>query len=510
MADTSGGFDRPPDQGGGSLGSYSQVAAAGPGSSSTTPVKTGGGDGSTEVRMRSFAEILATERTNRNILEINLVSLTKTENNVVTRSKALTFDDLGELVFDVLNIDPSLCLGFNFSTGRYVTREIKFKQGVDISPYVRTSFEFKGHQVTTKKQLNNVTKVSFRNVPFNVPDEEIIQLCNCYGKPIKNKVHYEKMFNSKNKGMTGGTRWVEMELKPGIFMNNYYWLEGPLQGDIGSRITVLHNGQEQQCSHCLKTGRGGCKAIGNGKACKQLGNPRAKMSDYMAMLKRQVGYESLKSLYVQQFPSLQEENVSSMEDKDVDVEEEDELLPTNPIERKDAKIAELEKTAAQVASLQESVLKMKAEKSIAIKAASVFKNKIKFARKVTEERLKECLPIPGFENEHSGVLVTLMSTLVDEDSFELDPDTNTLNPKSDFLKNIEESIGQVSGDTEVAKQRFDNVRNKLVERVRETAARSKERRLSTSSVDSETRKRRMSSEPPSNREVVKSKTSPVQ
>ena len=83
------------------------------------------------------------------------------------------------------------------------------------------------------------------------------------------------------------------------------------------------------------------------------------MSDYMAMLKRQVGYESLKSLYVQQFPSLQEENVSSMEDKDVDVEEEDELLPTNPIERKDAKIAELEKTAAQVAFLQESVLKMK-------------------------------------------------------------------------------------------------------------------------------------------------------
>merc|ERR1712030_116808 len=81
-------------------------------------------------------------------------------------------------------------------------------------------------------------------------------------------------------------------------------------------------------------------------------------------------------------------------------EEEDELLPTNPIERKDAKIAELEKTAAQVASHQESVLKMKAEKSIAIKAASVFKNKIKFARKVIEERWKECLPIPGFENEH--------------------------------------------------------------------------------------------------------------
>ena len=507
MSDTSGGLDRPPDQGGGSLRSYSQVAAAGPGSSSTTPVKTGGGDGSTEVRMRSFAEILATERKNRNILEINLVNLSKTENNAAARNKGLTFDDLGELVFDVLNIDPSLCLGFNFSTGRYDTREIKFKQGVDISPYVKTSFEFKGHQVSTKKQLNNVTKVSFRNVPFNVPDEEIIQLCNCYGKPVKNKVHYEKMFNSKNKGMTGGTRWVEMELKPGIFMNNYYWLEGPLQGDIGSRITVLHNGQEQQCSHCLNTGRGGCRALGNGKACKLLETPRAKMSDYMAELKRQVGYESLKSLYLRQFPSLQEEQMSSMGDGD---EEEDELIPTNPIERKDAKIAELEKTAAQVNQLQEAVIKMKAEHKIAIKAANVFKTKIKFARKVTEERLRECLPVPSFEKEHSSVLVTLMSTLIDEDSFELDPATNTLNPKTDFLKHIEESIGQVSGDPEIAKQRLNNVKNKLVERVRETATRSKERRLSISSVDSETRKRKMSPDPSSEREVVKSKTSPLQ
>ena len=67
-----------------------------------------------------------------------------------------------------------------------------------------------------------------------------------YGNPVNNKVNYEKMFNSRNKGMMGATRWVEMDLKQGI-----------LQGDIGNRITVLHNGQEQQCFHCLNTGRGG-------------------------------------------------------------------------------------------------------------------------------------------------------------------------------------------------------------------------------------------------------------
>ena len=59
-----------------------------------------------------------------------------------------------------------------------------------------------------------------------------------------------------------------MEMKKGASMMNYYWLEGPLSGDQGRRVLVLHNGQMSQCSHCLrKSGKGGCPAGGNGKAC---------------------------------------------------------------------------------------------------------------------------------------------------------------------------------------------------------------------------------------------------
>ena len=182
-------------------------------------------------------------------------------------------------------------------------------------------------------------------------------------------------------------------MKPGVYMNNFYWMEGPLQGDNGTRITVLHSGQEQQCSHCLKTDRGGCKAFGNGKACEQLKTPRTKMADYMADLHRTVGYESLKSQYLRQFPSLQAraENMNSMEEHFGD-EDDEELLPSNPIERRDTKIAELEKNVAEMNVLQESVVKMKAELHIANKAANVARKKVKFARRVTEERLKECLP----------------------------------------------------------------------------------------------------------------------
>ena len=84
--------------------------------------------------------------------------------------------------------------------------------------------------------MHRKTKISFRNVPFNIPDEEIIELCKCYGSPINNKVHYEKLTNHRNRGMVGSTRFVEMELETGVSMNNFYWLEGPLPGDSGSRV----------------------------------------------------------------------------------------------------------------------------------------------------------------------------------------------------------------------------------------------------------------------------------
>ena len=89
------------------------------------------------------------------------------------------------------------------------------------------------------------------------------------------------------------------------------------------------------------------------------------------------------------------------------------------------------------------------------------KNKLSFARKVAEERLKECLPIPSFENEHSKVLITLMSTLMDEDNFELDPTTETFKPKEDFLKDVEDS-NKEGDDSQIAKDWLVHVKNTLV------------------------------------------------
>ena len=117
-------------------------------------------------------------------------------------------------------------------------------------------------------------------------------MCESYGNPINNIVSYDRP-TRVTKGVAGSTRHVDMEILTGKQFENFYWLEGPLEGDQGSRITVLHNGQVQQCSHCLRRAES-CPGGGMGKVCEQKGTPRGLMSDYMQHLKHQHNYVSLK------------------------------------------------------------------------------------------------------------------------------------------------------------------------------------------------------------------------
>ena len=65
---------------------------------------------------------------------------------------------------------------------------------------------------------------------------------------------------------------------------------------------MTHQGQPQQCSNCFsydipKYGKSlteRCPAQGNGKACKLLDTPRARMNPYMRELEKLVGFATLK------------------------------------------------------------------------------------------------------------------------------------------------------------------------------------------------------------------------
>ena len=273
---------------------------------STTPVQTGGGTDNQPRRMRKFDEILEDEKKKRNTLTIKLTKVVKYEDGKETKAPSLNIEDISEFIFDVIKLEMKDCAGLALTTPRYDTKEISLKPGVDPNKYITKSpIEFKGHMITINQLATGTIKVTFKNVPINIPDEEIINLCEVYGTPVNNVVNYEQMPRAY-RGFKGPNRSVIMKMNPGKQFENFYWMEGPLEEDMGCRITVLHSGQEAQCSHCLR--RGNCPARGNGRACQNLNTQRGKISDYMRYLKESHNYMSLKMRYKlkkeEDFPAL--------------------------------------------------------------------------------------------------------------------------------------------------------------------------------------------------------------
>ena len=169
-------------------------------------------------------------------------------------------------------------------------------------------------------------------------------MCECYGKPVNNVVMYAAP-NKNTRGVLGSTRYVDMEIETGKQFENFYWVEGPLETDQGTRITVLHNGQVQQCSHCLRRAES-CPSNGMGKVCEKMGTPRGQMGDYMNHLKYQHNYVSLKQKYQQEeFPQLGgrkhfSDGFGHIVEENEDVEDAEITVVEN--KDKDAKIAEHE------------------------------------------------------------------------------------------------------------------------------------------------------------------------
>ena len=250
-------------------------------------------------QMRTFAQILADERETRNILEIKLTKICTGDG---VKPENLSLEKIGELMFDVLKLKTDDCDRVALVTNRYDTKEVKLKPGVDPTPYLITDpITFYDHQVIVRVQSSKSVQVTFKDVPLCIPDEEIINLCKCYGEPVNNEVSYRP--SDLTRGIPGSTRFVEMILQPGKQFENYYWMEGPLDGDQGGRITVLHQGQIMQCSHCLRRSDS-CPGGGKGKYCKELKTRRGEISDYMRHLKVHHNYISLKMKFKEEFPQL--------------------------------------------------------------------------------------------------------------------------------------------------------------------------------------------------------------
>ena len=486
----------PPDKGGGGSPLLKNVDSnPDPDQTTLDPTKAGqsvtGGHSQPPPTQRPFDQIIAEASADRNILQIHLKKINLEEETI---TKSLTYEDLGEFIFDVLKINPEDCLGLDLSTGRYDTREIQLKPNVNVSAYLST-VQFKGHEITVQRTLKNVTRVTFKNVPLSVPDEEIIHLCKAYGNPVDYLVHREnlRLMAPTKRIITGSTRYVDVFLNSQTSFRNYYWLEGPLQGDTGRRITVLHNNQPQQCSHCLRISATGCPAGGNGKICNSMNTPRGKMSVYMESLKLQDNYESLKSKYLEQqtkaFPLLgNQKNLRECTQSQSEIIDKADQEAV-PIEEKDAKIENLEREnlalIAQIEELdstRENLAKIKAENFQIKKTSLQLSKKLNLTRKTSELKLAEM--ITSESNEDTPYLITSYSASLNEEDFELDADNDVIIPKSDaFLKNIKDRCNL---DDSEQNERYSEVKNQVLDRVKKlfTSSPSSSRRLSISSTGS--------------------------
>ena len=323
----------PLDAGGGALGGWSPTPRLYNHVTSGTraPGKSPPPQPTPSQTLRSFQQILEDEKANRNILEVKLKKIVKQVEGEPVKPANLSLEQVGELIFDVIGVNPSDCAGVALTTHRYDSKEVKLKPKVDASKYLTTEpLVFKDHEVKVRKQTTASTRIVFKNIPFNIPDEEVLNLCNCYGTPIENKVHYDRP-SPISRGIPGSTRFVNMKLFPGKKMMNYYWIEGPLDSDKAARITILHPGQQQQCFNCLKLDTN-CPGAGNGKLCQQKGTPRGQISDYMKFLKEIHGYMSLKMKYHQlEYPGLNNADKYSfghiVEEEEVGDEEGEEVEP---------------------------------------------------------------------------------------------------------------------------------------------------------------------------------------
>ena len=160
--------------------------------------------------MRTFEQIVAEEKETRNIIEIKVTRKQVEKDGEIKPAKTLSMDDVSVLIFDIIGVKPQDCLGVALYTSRYDTKEVKFKPGVDTESYLTkdTPIVFKDHEILVTKQTANITRITFKNVPFNVPDEEILNLCSCYGDIGDTRVIYEKpTINSR--GVMGATRYVD-------------------------------------------------------------------------------------------------------------------------------------------------------------------------------------------------------------------------------------------------------------------------------------------------------------
>ena len=382
-----------------SPGSYASAAA----SAMTDPW---GLDGKL-CAMRKYDKIIeACKEECKNVLNVKIEKIRNKEEQMQNLNQI----DVENILFDELKIDIDAVEEVDVSS-RYNFKEIIFKKGHDLTRYNRAPFVYKGHLVTagSRSSVRNKVKVTFRNVPRSVPDEELLNFCFRFGGIEDRIVYYGKYSSGNFKGLYNGTRWLNMELKSRVPIN-FIWLEGP--EDIEStRVTVTWGaGGETQCGHCLRTGTEGCPGLGKAKICRAKMVKRAQIGEYMKTLEEKYQYKTLKAKYLDSLKEKKEDNETEVDDvkedapEDNEVEVEEEEGATEKEEQDLDK--ENQKLRKELQTLNEKIA-IQEKREITLNSL----------RKIILKNLEESLAEPLFAESNMSALVSQFSLSLKDDEF---------------------------------------------------------------------------------------------
>ena len=170
----------------------------------------------------------------------------------------------------------------------------------------------------------------------------------------------------------------------------------------------------------------------------------------------------------------------------MDEDDVEEVLPTNPIEEKDKKIEELEKTLAtqkeeisELNQLKEALTKTKAELNTVKKEYTTSIKKLNYTKNATEQKIGEVISNPDFFRE-DPYLVSVYAATLNLEEFDCgEAGEDVLAPKENFLKKVEENIDKNNSEQN---ERYNHFRNQILEKVK--MSKSRQRTLSTSSQTS--------------------------
>merc|ERR1712240_822559 len=260
----------------------------------------------------------------------NMIELTfqKQDSGDTTTPEFPSLEVVANYLFEVLEINPTDAIEIDyFSNGS--KKRILLKDGINIDQHrLYMPDTFKGYIVNVERTAQAKIRIQFKNVPIDCPEVELVNLINTYGS-LEGEITYKLMSVPTAKGnvrIKTSNRVADIILKPGRKMKNYYWLGGLHNNSRDTKITVTHQGQTQQCANCLLTEEEGCPAMGMGKKCREMKQPRTPLADYFKRLEEEDGFISLRTQarrYAAQQKGQAKEGLDAEDNReDVDYDEE--------------------------------------------------------------------------------------------------------------------------------------------------------------------------------------------